>query len=110
YRHGSIVEAQRDSHRARLVGQEANPGAGPPLPVEREEGSLVGQVVEEDRKLPIRTDQADPEVHEAVRRQLRIEREVPLAHWSADRGSAERVEALHVDPAERAGGSGLVQG
>src|SRR5947199_5483900 len=45
----SVTKAERGSHRARLVGQVAHAGAPPPLPVERQKGSLVGQVVAEDR-------------------------------------------------------------
>src|SRR5439155_14881152 len=82
---GSVAEPERDPRRARLVGQVAHPGAPAPLPIERQEGALVGQVAAEDRELPTLARHTDAHVDEIVGRQEWVERERGLRQRSTDR-------------------------
>src|SRR2546428_1321193 len=97
----SVIEAERGSHRSRLVSQVAHAGASAPLPVQGEQGPLVGHVVEEDRNLPVLTGQADAQVEKIVSRQLRIEREQGIRQRPADGLSPGALERRQRDCPKR---------
>src|SRR5436190_544355 len=99
----SVTERQADAERARLVRQVAYAGPSSTLPVERQQGPLVGQVVEVQCRFPIRSRYTGPQVEQRIRWQQGIECECVLGQRSADRGSAGLLERQHVDRTEAGG-------
>src|SRR5688500_5204355 len=95
---GSVMEAQREAERPRLVGEVADARTQPTLAIQREQRPLVGDVVDEGREIPVRARHADAEVHEVVRRELGIELEHRRRQRPADRVRAEGVEVHPPDP------------
>ena len=66
--HVSLLEVEpgRDTECSGLIGQEAYTGPGPPLPIERQERDLVGQVVDEERDVPSASPNACAQVEQVV--------------------------------------------
>src|SRR5688572_675550 len=68
-----VVEPQADANRSRLIGQIPHAGAGPALTIECQKGSLVRDVVDEERRLPVRARHSGSQIDQGVRGQQRIE-------------------------------------
>ena len=60
------VEPGLDTECSGLIGQEADTGPGPPLPIERQERDLVSQVVDEERDVPSASPNTCAQVEQVV--------------------------------------------
>ena len=60
------VEPGLDTECSGLIGQEADTGPGPPLPIERQERDLVSQVVDEERDVPSASPNTCSQVEQVV--------------------------------------------
>src|SRR5215212_11664148 len=91
------VEPRAHADRPRLVRQIRNARAAAALDVQREVRPFVRDVVDEQRRVEAAVQNADPQVDQVVRRQLRIERERVLRVRPADvareRSDVHRAEA-----------------
>src|SRR5258705_3773363 len=83
-KHESENEARPDADGAGLVREEADARARAALLIESQIGRLVRDVVDEQRRVPLILQETDAQVHDVVRRQLRIERERVLRVRTAD--------------------------
>src|SRR5581483_5535308 len=88
----SESDACADSDGAGLIRHVTDARAEAALAIERETRLLVREVVHEERRIPLPFQNAEADIHDVVRRQLRIERERVLRQRPADR-SLERRQA-----------------
>src|SRR3954447_5677835 len=80
----SEVYPRTDADRARLIRQIADTRTRAALLIERQERALIGQVVDEQRRVPAILQDADAQIDDVVRRQFRIEGERVLRKRTAD--------------------------
>src|ERR1700682_430673 len=70
----SEIHSCTDPHRPRLVGQIADARPRTALLIQRKEGILVGDVVDEEGRVPAILQDADAQIQDVIGRQLRVER------------------------------------
>src|SRR5687767_9947335 len=93
-------DARAHTDRAWLIGEVADARARTALLIQRQERALVGDVVDEERRVPVVPQDAEAEVKDVVRRQLRIERERALRERAADAEEVRVVERIQVHRTE----------
>src|SRR5258708_5448338 len=76
----SEVDARTDADRPRLVGQIAHPCPRSALLIQCQKSPLVGDVVDEKRRIPTVLEDADAQVQDVVARHLRVAR-APLPRY-----------------------------
>src|SRR5712691_3838025 len=86
----SEIDSRTDAERPGLVGQVTYACAESTLSVQRQQGLLVGQVVDEECRVPSAFEDPEAQVDDVIRRQLRIECESVLRERTADTGGSER--------------------
>ncbi|MBA4160095.1 MAG: cupin domain-containing protein [Gemmatimonadetes bacterium] len=89
---GLAVDPHRNPQCARLIGQIADTRACAPFLVERKESTLVCQVVDEQRDLPVSPQQRSPEVEQIVCWQFGVEGKSRLGEGTANSVIAEGIQ------------------